>query len=159
MSSGTSRTIESTLLSAKSSCPVQANPCRAPSTSAKNGSLRSPAASRIPFASTGWAVPSKLTGKPSARTSPPGSAWGGPGGGGCPGGPGLPAVLVLGEDEGERDVGVVVAVGVDVDPVDRAGVELRAGDRGRDRRRGAGRVRVDDQHGRARVVAVQQAAV
>ena len=75
MSSGTSSTIESTLLAAKSSCPVQANPCRAPSTSAKNGSLRSPAASRIPFASTGWAVPSKLTGKPSASTSPPGSAW------------------------------------------------------------------------------------
>ena len=43
------------------------------------------------------------------------------GAGGLPGVPGLLAVLVLGEDEGERDVGVVVAVGVYVDPVDRAG--------------------------------------
>ena len=71
---------------------------------------------------------------------------------GVPGGAGLPAVLILGELERERDVGVVVAVGVDVDPVDRAGVELRAGHRGRNRRRGAGRVRVHDQHGRARIV-------
>src|SRR6185437_6003164 len=49
------------------------------------------------------------------------------GSGGVPGGPGLSAVLVLGEYERERDVGVGVAVGVDVDPVDRARVELRAG--------------------------------
>jgi hypothetical protein len=34
-----------------------------------------PAASRIRPACTGWAVPSKLTGKPSASTSPPGSGW------------------------------------------------------------------------------------
>jgi len=46
-----------------------------PSTSAKNGSLRSPAASRIPRDSTGWTVPSKLTPKPSASISPAGSAW------------------------------------------------------------------------------------
>ena len=76
MSSGTSSTIESTLLSAKSSCPVQTKPCRAPSTSAKNGSLRSPANSRIRPA-LDWAgrVPSKLTGMASASTSPPGSGW------------------------------------------------------------------------------------
>jgi len=72
--------------------------------------------------------------------------------GGVSGDSGLPAVLVLGELERERDVGLVVAVGVDVDPVDRAGVELRAGHRGRDRGRGAGRVGVQDQHGRARVI-------
>jgi AraC-like DNA-binding protein len=45
---------------------------------------------------------------------------------GVPGGAGLAAVLVLGEGERERDVGLRVAVRVDVDPVDRAGVELRA---------------------------------
>ena len=60
---------------AKSSCPVQTKPCRAPSTSAKNGSLRSPANSRIRPAWTGWAVPSKLTGMDEASTWPPGSAW------------------------------------------------------------------------------------
>ena len=75
MSSGTSSTIESTLLSAKSSCPVHSKPCRAPSTSAKNGSLRSPANSRIRPAWTGWAVPSKLTGMSSLSTSPTGSGW------------------------------------------------------------------------------------
>src|SRR5207237_3543342 len=47
------------------------------------------------------------------------------GAGGVPGGSGLPAVLVFGEHEGERGVGQVVAVVVDVDPVHRAGVELR----------------------------------
>jgi len=57
MSSGTSKAMESTLLSAKSSCPVQTNPCRAPSTSAKNGSLRSPADSRIGPAWTARAGP------------------------------------------------------------------------------------------------------
>src|SRR6266702_3755954 len=62
------------------------------------------------------------------------------GSGGVPGGPGLPAVLVLGEYEGERDVGQVVAVVVDVDPVHRAGVELRPGGGRGDRGRGAGRV-------------------
>ncbi len=67
--------MESTLLSAKSSCPVQTKPCRAPSTSAKNGSLRSPAHSRIRPAWTGRAVPSKLTGKSRASTSPAGSGW------------------------------------------------------------------------------------
>jgi hypothetical protein len=72
-----------------------------------------------------------------------------------PGGPGLLAVLVFGERE--RDVGVVVAVGVDVDPVDRAGVELRAGHR--DWRGSAGRVRVHDQHGRAGPVTVKQRVV
>ena len=96
---------------------------------------------------------------PSASTSPAGFGLAGLRAGGVPDVPGLPAVLVLGEHERERDVGVVVAVGVDVDPVDRAGVELRAGDRGRDRRRGAGRVRVHDQHGRAGVVTVQQGVV
>ena len=60
---------------AKSSCPVQTNPCRAPSTSAKNGSEHSPAASRIRPAWTGWAVPSKLTGMSAARTSPAGPGW------------------------------------------------------------------------------------
>jgi hypothetical protein len=62
MSVGTSSTIESTLLSAKSSCPVHWKLCSAPSTSAKNGSLRSPVNSRIRPAWTGCAVPSKLTG-------------------------------------------------------------------------------------------------
>ena len=75
MSSGTSSTIESTLLPAKSSCPVQTKPCRAPSTSAKNGSLRSPANSRIRPAWTGCAVPSKLTGISLLSTSPAGSGW------------------------------------------------------------------------------------
>ena len=63
------------MLPAKSSCPVQAKPCRAPSTSAKNGSLRSPAHSRIRPAWTGRAVPSKLTGMSEASTSPAGSSW------------------------------------------------------------------------------------
>src|SRR4029077_5671858 len=64
--------------------------------------------------------------------------------GGVPGRPGLHTVLVVGEGEGERGVGFVVAVCVDVDPVDRVGVEFRAG-RGRGYRRwGARRVRVDD---------------
>ena len=78
MSLGTSSAMESTLLSAKSSCPVHWNPCRAPSTSAKNGSLRSPADSRIGPAWTGWAVPSKLTGRDAVSRSPAGSgclAW------------------------------------------------------------------------------------
>ena len=78
MSLGTSSAMESTLLSAKSSCPVHLSPCRAPSTSAKNGSLRSPADSRIGPAWTGRAVPSKLTGRESVSCSPPGSgclAW------------------------------------------------------------------------------------
>ena len=121
MSLWTSSATESTLLPAKSSCPVQTNPCRAPSTLAKNGSLRSPADSRIGLAWTGWTVPSKLTGMSEASTSPDGS--------------GLArrrwwrtrrfrlrAVLVLGEHERERDVGVVVAVGPH-HPVERAGVE------------------------------------
>ena len=76
--------------------------------------------------------------------------------GGVLGGPGLPAVLVVGEHERERDVGLLVAVGVDVDAVDRTGVKLRAGHRGRDRRRGTGRVRVHDQHGLAGMVTVKQ---
>ena len=42
---------------------------------------------------------------------------------------GLHAVLELGEGECERDVGSRVAVSVDVDPVDRVGVEFRAGRR------------------------------
>ena len=75
MSAGTSSAMESTLLSAKSSCPVHWNPCSAPSTSAKNGSLRSPAHSRIRPACTGCAVPSKLTGIVSARTCPAGPGW------------------------------------------------------------------------------------
>jgi hypothetical protein len=64
-------------------------------------------------------VPSKLTGM-SLRTSPAGSGW-------RARSPvaylaaDLPAVLVLGEHERERDVGMVVAVGINVDPVDRAG--------------------------------------
>jgi hypothetical protein len=72
----------------------------------------------------------------------------GPGAGGAVGGPGLGAVLRLGEGERERAVGPRVAVVIDVDPVDRGGVELPAGDdrggqldRGPDRR-----VRIDDQH-------------
>jgi hypothetical protein len=48
---------------------------QAPSTSAKNGSLRSPANSRIRPARTGFAVPSKLTGISAASTSPAGSRW------------------------------------------------------------------------------------
>ena len=159
MSSGTSSAMESTLLSAKSSCPVQSNPCRAPSTSAKNGSLRSPAASRTAPAWTGRTVPSKLTGRELVSCSPTGPgclAWAA---GGVPGGPGLHAVLELGEGERERDVGVGVAVGVDVDPVDRAGVELRAGHRGGDGGRGAGRVRIEDQHRLAGLVTVQQPVV
>ena len=75
MSLGISSAMESTLLPAKSSCPVQTNPCRAPSTSAKNGSLRSPAHSRIPPAWTGCTVLSKLTGMSAASTSPAGSGW------------------------------------------------------------------------------------
>ena len=72
---GTSSAMESTLLPAKSSCPVHFIPCRAPSTSAKNGSLRSAADSRIPCPSTTTvrSVPSKLTGKESASTWPAGS--------------------------------------------------------------------------------------
>jgi hypothetical protein len=49
-----------------------------PSTSAKKGSLRSPADSRIrldPGTWTGRAVPSKLTGIDSASTSPAGPGW------------------------------------------------------------------------------------
>jgi hypothetical protein len=64
-----------TLLPAKSSCPVQAKPCRVPSMSAKNGSLRRPASSRIRPVWTGGAMPSKLTGIDAARTSPDGSGW------------------------------------------------------------------------------------
>ena len=79
--------------------------------------------------------------------------------GGVFGGPDLPAVLVLGEHERERDICMVVAVGIDVDPVDRTGVKLRAGHRGRDRRRGTGRVRVHDQHGCAGMVTVKQCVV
>ena len=75
MSAGTSRMMELTLLPAKSSCPVQAKPCRVPSMSAKNGSLRRPASSRIWPAWTGRAMPSKLTGIDSASTSPTGSGW------------------------------------------------------------------------------------
>jgi hypothetical protein len=45
----------------------------------------------------------------------------GRGAGGVPGDPGLPTVLQVGERERERDVGVVVAIVVDVDPVDGAG--------------------------------------
>jgi hypothetical protein len=70
--------MESTLLSAKSSWPVQANPCRAPSTSAKNGSLRRLAHSRIGPTRTGRGVLSKLTGRESVSCSPTGSgrwAW------------------------------------------------------------------------------------
>jgi len=46
-------------------------------------------------------------------------------------------------------VGLEDVVGGDGDDL---GVELRAGRRGQDRRRGAGRVRVHDQHGLVRVV-------
>ena len=106
MSLGTSSTIESTLLPAKSSCPVQTNPCSAPSTSAKNGSLRSPVNSRIRPACTGWAVPSKLTGMFVGEHLAGRFGLAGLGAGGVPGGPGLPAVLVLGEGERERDVGL-----------------------------------------------------
>jgi hypothetical protein len=47
MSLGTSSAMESTLLPAKSSGPVHWKPGNVPSTSAKKGSLRSPADSRI----------------------------------------------------------------------------------------------------------------
>jgi hypothetical protein len=74
------------------------------------------------------------------------------GAGGIAGGPGLPAAAESGEREHEREIGLRVAVGVDVDPVDRVGVEFRAG-RGRGYRgRGARRVRVDDQHRLVRVL-------
>ena len=159
MSSGTSSAMELTLLSAKSSCPVHWKPCRAPSTSAKNGSLRSPADSRIGPAWTGRAVPSKLTGIDSASTSPTGPGWRAWATGGVPGGPGLHAVVERGEGEGERDVGLQVAVGVDVDPVDRVGVEFRAGRGRRYGGRGARRVRVDDQHRLTGLVTVQQPVV
>jgi len=149
---GTSSAMESTLLSAKSSCPVHWNPCRAPSTSAKNGSLRNPVNSRTRPARTGRAVPSKLTGDALGEDLADGPGLAGLGSGGVPGGPGLSAVLVLGEYERERDVGVGVAVGVDVDQVDRARVELRAGHRRGYRGRGAGRVRVGDQNRRVGVV-------
>ena len=72
---GTSSAMQSTLLSAKSSCPVHCSPCRAPSTSAKNWSLRSPANSRIAPAWMGRAVPSKLTARESVSCSQAGSAW------------------------------------------------------------------------------------
>ena len=75
MPAGTSSTMEVTLLPAKLSCPVQAKPCRVPSRSAKNGSLRSPASSRTGPAWTGGAMPSKLTGIDSASTCPAGSGW------------------------------------------------------------------------------------
>jgi len=97
-------------------------------------------------------VPSKLTGDALGEDLADGPGLAGLGSGGVPGGSGLSAVLVLGEYERERDVGVGVAVGVDVDPVDRARVELRAGHRRGNRGRGAGRVRVDDQNRRVRVV-------
>jgi hypothetical protein len=45
------------------------------------------------------------------------------GAGGVIGGPGLRAVLELGEHERERGVGLCVPVGVDVDAVDPVGVE------------------------------------
>jgi hypothetical protein len=47
------------------------------------------------------------------------------GAGGVVGGPGLLAVLELGEHERERGVGLRVCVRVDVDPVDPVGVEFR----------------------------------
>ena len=133
---GTSRAMESTLLSAKSSWPVQTNPCRAPSTSAKNGSLRSPAHSRMGPAWTGRGVASKLTGRESVRHFAGRLGLLGQLAGGVPGRPGLGAVLEGGEGEGEGDVGLRVAVGVDVDAVDGVGLELRAGG---GRRYGAGR--------------------
>ena len=75
MPAGTSSTMEVTLWPAKSSWPVQAKPCRVPSMSAKNGSLRRPASSRTGPAWMGGAMPSKLTGNASASTSPAGSGW------------------------------------------------------------------------------------
>ena len=68
-----------------------------------------------------------------------------------PGRRGLHPVFVLGERERERNVGSRVAVSVDIDPMDRIRVKLRAGDGRRYRRRGARRVRVDDYHRVVRV--------
>jgi hypothetical protein len=55
--------------------------------------------------------------------------------------------------------GLQVAVGVDVDPVDRVGVEFRARHRRGYRGRGARRVRVDDQRRHGRLVTVKWRAV
>src|SRR5262249_18519796 len=69
-------------------------------------------------------------------------------------GPGLRAAVALGEGERESGVGLRVAVVVDVDPVDRLGMELPGGD---DRRRQLDgrpgrRVDIDDQYRLARVL-------
>src|SRR6266852_6581909 len=109
-SSGTSSAIDRTLFPAKSSCPVHWNPCSAPSTSAKNGSLRTPANSRIPPGLDGLRgrVEAGQDGRGEHLTGRPGLA--GLGTGGSIGGPGLRAALELGEGERERHVGLRVAV-------------------------------------------------
>src|SRR5262249_1909680 len=67
--------------------------------------------------------------------------------GGAVGGGGLPAVAVLGEGEAERHVRQRVAVSVDVEPVDRVGVEPVAFGEG---------VGVHDQHGPVRVIGCRE---
>jgi hypothetical protein len=67
--------------------------------------------------------------------------------GGVVGGGGLPTVAGLGEGEAERHIGVRVAVIVDVEPVDRVGVEpVALGER----------VGVHDQHGLAGVIGCRE---
>src|SRR2546427_623989 len=136
MAAGTSSAMESTLLPAKSSCPVQANPCRAPyvgeeRVAAQPGGQPDP----VYLHGLGHAVEADRDVRGEYLADRFGLA--GLGAGGVPGGSGLPAVPVFGEYEGERDVGQVVAVGVDVDPVHRARVELPPGGGRRGRGRGA----------------------
>src|ERR1700694_1519160 len=77
-----------------------------------------------------------------------------PDAGGMVEGPGLRAARELGEGQREGDVGLRVAVVVDVDPVDRAGVEIPAGDDLRGQLDGGSdrRVRIDEQDRLPRVL-------
>ena len=151
MSLGTSIAMEKMLAPAKMSAPVHSkipgwpatNQCRTPSASAKKGSLRFPMNNRQRPAWTGIAVASKPTGGGLDEHVTAWFARLGVAAGGVVRGGGLPAVVELGEREAERHVGERVAVVVDVEAVDRVGVEpvaLREG------------VRVHDQHGPVGVI-------
>ena len=152
MSLGTSSAMESTLLSAKSSWPVHCESVQGALDVGEERVAAQPGAQPdgAGLDGPGRAVEADREGLGELFAGRLGLA--GLAAGGVPGCPGLHAVLERGEGEGEGDVGVVVAVGVDVDPVDRVGVEFRAGRGGGYGGRGAGRVRVDDQHRLVRVV-------
>jgi hypothetical protein len=137
---GTSSTMAKTLRSAKASVPMNRKLLRRPAPSKKNGSLRRPAQNRYPSAATTRISPPSGKGASAITTSPigpvpPGRRSSRPVHGGS-----APAARGRCEQDVERDVGLEVAVGVDLELVAGGRVEAGLG-------RGRAGVDVQDEHG------------